>query len=295
MARPIHIALTFDDPYWAPAFATMRSICLTTHRRADLVFHLCHRGLTSAHRADLELIGKEFGSTLHFYDIDTIALFQSIAARARHNRRLSNIVYARLIFGEIMPPEVERLTYLDCDMMVRAPIEQVAEIDLKGHPIAAVPEANGMNIALGRDVRLKADLFDSADPYFNAGLIVIDMTGWRQAKVLERLEAAIADGTMDRIYYDQDLLNIIFANDWLQLDQLWNLVDPRPLHQGLNPRLLHYTGAQKPWLRTAKVAFARSYRHVMTNDLYNRYALYRWRRAWSAPFRALLNLVAPRR
>ena len=34
---PIHIALTFDDSYWAPAYATMRSICLTTRRRGDIV------------------------------------------------------------------------------------------------------------------------------------------------------------------------------------------------------------------------------------------------------------------
>jgi hypothetical protein len=36
MAQPIQIALTFEDPTWAPAFATMRSICLTTHRRPEL-------------------------------------------------------------------------------------------------------------------------------------------------------------------------------------------------------------------------------------------------------------------
>jgi lipopolysaccharide biosynthesis glycosyltransferase len=285
--RPIHVALTFDDPYWAPAFATMRSICLTTHRRRDLVFHLCHRTLKPEHLADFAKIADEFGSHLLYYDIDTIPLFASVAARAPYNHRLSNIVYARLLFAEIMPPEVTRLVYIDCDMMVRGAIEDIAEIDLLGNAIAAVPDPHGLHIAMDRDIRKKRDLFDPADDYFNAGLIVIDMAAWRDADILHRLEAAMADGTMARLYYDQDLLNLIFARRWLKLDQMWNFVDPRPIHQALNPRLLHYTGAGKPWKRTANVAFTRMYRHVMTNELYNRYAVYRWKRAWTEPFRKL--------
>ena len=39
MTGPIHIVLTFDDNFWAPAYAVARSICLSTRRR-DLVFHL---------------------------------------------------------------------------------------------------------------------------------------------------------------------------------------------------------------------------------------------------------------
>jgi lipopolysaccharide biosynthesis glycosyltransferase len=288
---PIHIALTFDDPYWAPAFATMRSICLTTRRRADLVFHLCHRPLAPEHKADFLRLTEEFGARIVFYDIDTIALFASVAARAPYNHRLSNIVYARLLFAEIMPAEVTRLTYLDCDMMVRAPIEEIAEIDLEGNAIAAAPDPHGLHIAMDRDIRLKRDLFDPADGYFNAGLIVIDMQAWADARILERLEAAMADGTMARLYYDQDLLNLIFARNWLKLEQSWNFVDPRPVHQGLNPKLLHYTGAGKPWKRTANVAFTRMYRHVMTNELYNRYAVYRWKRGWSEPFRKLYALI----
>jgi lipopolysaccharide biosynthesis glycosyltransferase len=290
---PIHIALTFDDSYWAPAYATMRSICLTTRRRDDIVFHLCHRTLAPDHRADLEEITSEFGAELRFYDIDAMPLFNEVAGRAPYNYRLSNIVYARLLFADILPAEVTRVTYLDCDMLVRAPIEEVAEVDLGPYPIAAVPEAHGMNIALGRDIKAKRDLFDPADPYFNAGLIVIDMQAWRQADIINKLNQAIEDGTMARLYYDQDFLNLIFNRNWLKLDQSWNMVDPRPEHQSLHPKLLHYTGARKPWRSSSidRVAFHRTYRHVMSNRIYYKYRRYRWSRAWSKPFRNIIALI----
>ncbi len=98
-------------------------------------------------------------------------MLASVAARST----TLSIVYARLLFADIMPQEVERLTYLDCDMMVRAPIEEIAEIDLAGFPIAAVPDPVRPATSQGRDMWLKRDLFGPVDNYFNAGLIVIDM------------------------------------------------------------------------------------------------------------------------
>ena len=54
----LDVALTFDDNYWAPAFAVLRSICLATRRPADLVFHLVHIGLAPAHRAEFDAIAQ---------------------------------------------------------------------------------------------------------------------------------------------------------------------------------------------------------------------------------------------
>ncbi|MCD7058743.1 glycosyltransferase family 8 protein [Pelagibacterium xiamenense] len=274
----IHIALTFDDSFWAPAFGLMRSICLHTHRRTDLVFHLCHRPLTEEHRADLLKIEDEFGATLKFYDLSENAEFLELVANAPYHKRMTNIVYARLLLDRFLPKDVKRLIYLDCDMMVMAPIEKLAELDLEGKSVAAVEEPSALNISNRRDAKENRDLIDPADPYFNAGLVVIDMEKWHAARIPERLAAYIADGTMDRIYYDQDLLNIVFCNDAYLLDQRWNLIGPRPEHQAFNPFILHYTGERKPWNLVSGVAFARTYRHVMTNELFYRYWRFRMKK-----------------
>lgn len=280
----IHVALTFDDNFWAPAYATMRSVCLFTHRRADLVFHLCHRTLSAEHRADLEAITAEFPVRLHWYDLDQSELFRDIATRMPENRRLSNIVYARLMIDRLVGPEVERVLYLDCDMLVRADIAELYETNLGERPIAAVRDTIGAFIANGRDLRNNRDIFDPADPYFNAGMVLIDTARWREADILGRMEAAHASGVMQRIYYDQDLLNLIFKRNWHQLPWRWNTIDARHAHEGLDPAILHYTGDTKPWGVLAgmrrSVAFARLYRHVMTNALFYRFARHRWKRWW---------------
>jgi len=83
---------------------------------------------------------------------------------------------------------------------------------------------------------------------------------------------------MDRLYYDQDVLNLIFHDDWKRLDQMWNVINPRGPHEAFDPKLLHYTGPRKPWNLISGVAFARVYRHVMTNDLYYRFFRFRLKR-----------------
>jgi lipopolysaccharide biosynthesis glycosyltransferase len=278
MSAPIHIALTFDDNFWAPAYAVMRSICLFTKRRGDLVFHLLHRPLSDEHRDDLRAIESEFGARLVWYDLDRSPLFADIAARMPENKRLSNIVYARLVIDQFVDPSITRILYLDCDLLIRAPIETLYETDLEGHPIAAVRDTLGPFIVGGRDLKNNRDLFDIADPYFNAGVLLIDLERWRQARLIDRLEAMFADGTMDRIYYDQDFLNLVFKHDWLRLAPTWNVIDARHAHEGLDLNIMHYTSAQKPWQLVSNVAFRRIYRHVMTNELFYRYLRHRLKR-----------------
>ena len=283
-STPIHIALTFDDNFWAPAYALMRSICVATHRRGDLVFHLLHLPLTAQHRQDLAAISTEFGVRLAWYDLSQNTQFTEFVADLPSSTQWPKVVYGRLMLAGLLPAEVKRVIYLDCDMMVRDPIEALYEWDLEGRPLAAVRDSIHPFIVGKRDMRQNRDLFDTADPYFNSGLLLIDLAAWRDMDIAGAVRAFAARGIMSRLYYDQDMLNLIFCNNWLSLPWRWNTIDAHAAHEGLNPAILHYTGVNKPWgilsgiLRSS--AYARWYRHVMTNELFYRFARHRWKRWW---------------
>lgn len=255
----------------------MRSICLGSHQRDHMVFHLCQTGLTQDHQKDLERINDEFGATLNFYDLAINQTFQDQLASLPRDNRLNHMMYARLMVDVLLPKSIARLVYLDCDTYVRGDIAELAEINLGTNAIGAVEDAHADFITAKRDMIANKDLFDTADPYFNSGLLVIDTKKWRAAKVLDKLKTMVADGTMARLYYDQDFLNLVFKNKWHQLDQMWNIVDPRPPHEAFCPKMLHYTGKRRPWKILSYVAFARAYRHVMTNELFYRYMRHRWK------------------
>lgn len=270
----IHIALTFDDRYWAPAYATMRSICLVSRRRADIVFHLMHIGLSDEHREALLPITSEYGAKLEFYDLTTlpglIARLDELPPVRHRHLNFSPMVYIRLFLTDIVPPDVERLIYVDSDMMVRAPIEELFDLDLQGHPIAAALDPYGTGFQTERDFRPKP-YYDTTEPFFNAGLMVIDTKSLAAEDVIGKVRGLLTQEEFSRVYYDQDILNIALRNNWRVLDVTWNFQNPAPSHEALNPKIIHYTGTNKPWLMTGETAFKRNYRHIMTNEYFYLY------------------------
>lgn len=267
----LDIALTFDDGFWAPAYATMRSVCLASHRRGHLVFHLLHRGLTVPHRQALEAIRDEFGATLIDYDLTTNAAFTGFLAGMSYHKALTNLVYARLMLDQLLPPDIARVLYLDCDMLVRAPVEELFRLDLEGKAVAAVLDPHRHRAMLGRDFKQNSDLFSFDWAYFNAGMLVIDRALFAAADLPGRTRAYHEAGVLARVQYDQAVLNLVFKDNWLPLDFRWNVINPQPAHENFEPKIVHYTGPYKPWHLLNRLAFAQAYRHTMTNEVFYRY------------------------
>lgn len=279
MPKPIHIALTFDDNFWAPAYAVMRSVCLTTRRR-DITFHLLHDGLSEAHRADLETVRSEFGIAIVHHELAEHAEFNRVCRSLPVDARLHTVMYARLLLHLFVPKDAGRVIYLDCDTLVIAPIERLYEAEMDGQPIAAVQDAMRLFVMKGRDMRAKGTIFNGADDYFNSGVMLIDLEKFASANPPAHIEAFKAQGLLEHLYFDQDMLNLMFKGQWKALPWRFNITDPREAHQAMDPYIVHYTGKARPWLLYANVAFRRSYRHVMTNDLFYRYMRHRWARWW---------------
>lgn len=271
--------MTFDDNFWAPAFAVSRSICLSTTRR-DLTFHLLHDGLRPERRVDFEKLRDEFGVTVNHYELSENARFNEVCRSLPVDNRLHTVMYARLLIGTILPPGIERVIYLDCDTFVISPIELLFDQPMDGKPVAAVSDPVKQLMMMGRDMREKTGLFESAADYFNSGVMLIDMEKYAAADIPGRIEGFKRDGILQKLYFDQDMLNLIFRGNWKKLEWRFNVTDPQVAHQAMDCFVLHYTGRARPWLLYANVAYRRSYRHVMTNELFYRYMRHRWKRFW---------------
>ena len=282
--RPIHIALTFNDKYWALAYTVMRSICLSSRLRAELVFHLCHSALTPDHLETLCAITTEFGAELRHYDPAAHPAFAQLTALLPANDRFPSIVYMRLLLDKLLPAEVDRIIYLDCDTMVCQPIERLYDIDMGNKPIAAAFDPFHLGIKKGHDIRWKQTPFETGDSYFNSGVLLIDLKRYAAADIQGHLKAYAEQGVLKSLFFDQDMLNLIFLNDWQKLNWRFNVLNPLPAHESMHPVIVHYTGFRQPWKIGAghRTAFGRTYRHVMTNEVYYRFLAER-SPAWLRP------------
>jgi lipopolysaccharide biosynthesis glycosyltransferase len=267
---PIHVAVVVDEPSWAPAYAAMRSVCLTTPRRADVVFHLMHCGVSAEHLEVLGRVGMEFGATIAPYDLEREALFRWLTGKARARVGRPDLGYAPLLFAEILPRDIGRLVQLAPDMLMRAPIERLADMDLFGRAAAAVADPRGPAAGTGRGMLDVRGLFPPGTRFFSPALLVVGIDRWRALRLTERFEAALDSGQLAALASGAEFLNLALGADWLELGQLWNLADPLPVHEALNPFAVSYPGRAKPWRLGATTGFAGEYRQTMTDEVFYR-------------------------
>jgi len=162
--------------------------------------------------------------------------------------RWSAATLARLYMDRDIPGHVERLLYLDADVLAVAPVDELFTLDFQGKALAAVddyvmafPEKSGARqrkIGMGEGGR-----------YFNAGVLLFDWSVCRAKGLFARTREIFEERSHLFENNDQDALNVTFDGDWLALDPRWN-TQTGLLPFIARPAILHFTGRKKPWQAT---------------------------------------------
>lgn len=178
--------------------------------------------------------------------------------------------YLRLLAPELLPPEIERVVYLDCDLVVLDDLRPLFDADLGGAVVGAAPDYPMVPHVVDR-ARLAALGIPAGGVYVNSGVLLIDLAAWRAEGLTDRLMQFVRARGAELEFHDQDALNAVLHDRIRTLDCRWNL-QARMLRSGRRahpvefdatrlarrrPAVLHYVGTEKPWkfrTRTARKA-----------------------------------------
>lgn len=209
-----------------------------------LEIHLFSDDLTDADivgiEATLRAAAKPFTLALHAVDPAAFRDFPSLNG--------SHATYYRLHAASLV--EADRFLYLDADTVCDTDVSELLEFDFHGHAAAWTPEAP---LALSVDRQVAHELGNPAgEPYFNAGVVLINATEWRRQRVTERAMEYLA--THVPRYWDQSALNVVLHRASALLDPRYNTIAnhrsnwPHIRHSyGKNNRLIHFVDSPKPW------------------------------------------------
>ena len=171
--------------------------------------------------------------------------------------RFSRAVFRRLFLDQILPAHFERIVSVDSDMLiVRDGLKRLESFDLGGRPLAAAYDMiflmDFKGDALARRFhRSRRSLGLALDtPYFNAGLMAIDRAAWRAERVTERVTEALRDDPKRFPFMEQDALNATLKGNFAPLSPRFNFMGDfflLDLERRLEPMVLHFVNAPKPW------------------------------------------------
>ena len=240
MATPLVIVLA-TDARCIPGCAVTLSSALShlKYGRPAYVFLLVHDVSEQDQqrlRDTVTLAGK--GHVLSIQRFDP----KSVASGLARSRLITPMAYASCVLDRLLPQDLERCLYMDCDIIATRDLGELWDMDFAGNTVAAVDDGSEA-ILLEHQARLGL-----REPrYFNSGVLLVDLKRWRKRRVSERALSAAARIGPRLILHDQDALNVALEGDWLALDSAWNTWTIRPGLTKDDPVLFHFMGAPKPW------------------------------------------------
>lgn len=257
----IWLVLASDAGYLGPLAVALRSIDehLSGSRRVTALILASDIGPAQRAQVASGLDRLE----LRWHDVD-IADHDGLPVPDDH---MTMAAYHRLMIGDVLPQDVDRVLYLDVDLLARRDLAELADIPLDGNLLGACVDVGAPRIA-SRGMPTWRELgLDPRAPYLNSGVLVVDLAQWRATGFAEEVSAYLRErartGPPVR-WADQEGVNACGAGRWKAIDLRWNaqnhlldadcradaILTPEELAAArTDPWIAHFSYA-KPWTAT---------------------------------------------
>lgn len=247
----IPIFLVSDENYAKYAAVTIQSVISGTNEK--LAFYILDGGIFEDSAEKITQMVENSHNSIEFIKMD-LKVFEKFPNKGHFSLN----TYFRYLIADLKP-EIKKALYIDTDMVICGNVSEIYNTKLDGMALAAVPYIEE-ELKLNGFKKYKT-IFDLPDNhlYFNAGLLLIDCDYWRKNKIAEILLNKTAEMHKKLQMPDQDVLNVVFANNYTILPKQYNLVvDLCVKYIDLNSFIndlkgcfvLHYTGGNdvRPWI-----------------------------------------------
>jgi len=269
MNKSMDILVTLDSNYIPPLKVMLRSLFLT-NPGISFNIHMIYSIMKPEEVKDLEAYTKALGGRL-------IPIFvnDELFSEAPTVMHYTKAMYYRLLAHELLDESLDKILYLDPDILVINPIGELYNTDISDYLFAAashtsvIPVMDNIN-----KVRLKTY---EAKGYFNSGVLLINLKLCRKTIKEKDIFTFIEENKNELILPDQDVLNALYGKMIKPVDDSLYNMDARYtetyrlISMGKidtawvmeNTVILHFCGKKKPWLKGSINKYAMLYRHYM--------------------------------
>jgi lipopolysaccharide biosynthesis glycosyltransferase len=265
-ASTVHVACCFDQQMELPFLVLASS--LRRHLKGDrkVVLHAFHSDpiahdlayFVEFNSATFEIRLRQIGNRL-----DSVSWPSHVTAAT----------LLRFLLPSVLK-NIDRVVYLDCDLVVLKDITTLYDTDLLDFPLAAcldfwltgapplAPPIVGWSVGQWQKFLNEVVRLADGKAYFNAGVLVMDLERFRNTDLIHAAEEFLEQTNYKTVFVDQDALNHVINGAFARLDLRWNVLGNRSetdlnnadceiaasaaLSQS-DPWIIHYAGPYKPW------------------------------------------------
>ena len=199
--EPIVVLYCVDDAYVAQAAISLASLLDNAPGdRFEVIVAAFQRDPALSQAIFAPMLEARPNCVLRFVDLDD-GLFGNLPV----TRNFSRSIYIRLILQRFVEPHYRRLLYLDADTIACRNVAPLWQADLGDATLAAVADPFHQDpVQIG---------FTQDEPYFNSGVLLIDMQRWRARDCERRVFDILARRGHELTWMDQDALNMALRGE----------------------------------------------------------------------------------
>lgn len=262
----LNLLYSIDDAYVDQFKVTIYSVYQMSSQK-QLHVYVLQKTLLSKHEEILQFC-QTLGTHYH-----PVVIGEEAFSDAPTTDRYPETIYYRLLAHEYLPQDLDKILYMDADILCLNDILPLYETDLRDKLYAAASHITDSNIP---DLVNKLRLGNyEAESYFNSGVLMINLTAVRKEVKRQDILNYIANKGHLLVLPDQDVLNALYGHKTMLIpDQIYNF-DARYsiLYQARSGGIwdldwvightvfLHFCGRDKPWKKEYRSRYAALYKH----------------------------------
>ena len=260
----IHVCFSLHDKTGRYSkFTGTTILSLFENANSDVTVHILHDNtLTANNRDKFIYLAGSYGQAIKFYNVAELCAgkiedFKNFVPEVKTSRLSIGAMY-RLAAPQILPPDINRVIYLDSDIIVNLDIKELWKINLGDKTFAAVTEKSIGTSPLKRFIPMCRYGFVEDEDYFNSGTLLMNLNFLRDCEqIINDGVKFISQNPQCGEFLDQDVLNYCFATKTLKLPTKFNSFVRESRRRSEKParKIYHFAGAALK---------------IDTNDLFNR-------------------------
>ena len=180
--------------------------------------------------------------------------------RLPRNSQWSIETYYRLMLMDILPDNIDRILYLDVDLIINGSVEEFYHVDFKGDEVIVADDSNGKrsrDTFGSKQAEMFKDMLDNGFRYFNADVMLFNVQEIRKTHNFNTYMKAVEEWDYDMEAHDQDIINYVHGYKASYIDYMEYNLFARIAHNQKytyedvknNVIIIHFAG-DKPWDNT---------------------------------------------
>ncbi|MDX2188504.1 MAG: glycosyltransferase family 8 protein [Bacteroidota bacterium] len=234
----IHVACCFDENYVQHAGVMIYSLS-QSNPNFDFHIYCITDSISEENKKTILDIFEKIRISHEFIKVDS-QLFNNFHV----NGHVTFSTYFRLLIPILIPNNIFKLLYIDCDCIINGSISNLWETDISNYFCAASKEYYSIEKRQSLGI-------NNNTLCFNAGVLLINLTKWRQIPIFNIAKRIIEEKNTNLTSWDQDVLNIIFQENWLEIPVAYNYREYYynyfTAEHKQKPIIIHYVAKLKPW------------------------------------------------